>query len=337
MKALSGYSPSPTRRRLLAGGTAGLALAATGCGRGSTGRTASDRLRFGGGSSAVAAVAAREAGLFERRGLKVDVLPLKNGPSAVAATVAGALDFTFGDFLGWVAALSNGFVNSRLIAPANATGNQVILARKGSGVRTPADLIGRKFGVSAAPVFGLSVRLWLKQNGVDPSQVQLVVIEQGPEHVLGRGDVDAILAADPTAYQAISRYGATVLAGDPSAAVMPAGAGRACYYVNGDFLKDRPEVVTEVVQALHEGGRLFLEADPVTRARLMEPYVGLGVSQMQKEMPGLIESFRYPPVQLAAFDVEANQKWVDVAVRERALPRPQQIADFVDPRALRTA
>lgn len=283
----------------------------------------------------MAAVAAREAGVFERLGLQVDILPLKNGPSAVAATVAGALDFTFGDFLGWVAALSNGFLNSRLIAPANATGNQVILTRQGAGVRTPADLVGRKFGVSAAPVFGLSVRLWLRKNGVDPAKVQLVVIEQGPEHVLGRGDVDAILVADPNAYQAIAQYGATILAGDPSAAVMPAGAGRACYYVNGDFLSARPDTVTRVVEALHEGGRLFLKADPISRAKMMEPHLGLGVAQMQAQMPGLIESFRYPPVQLAAFDVEANQAWVDMAVRERALPRAQQIAGFVDARALR--
>lgn len=328
---------SPARRRLLIAGGAGLALAAAGCGPRPAGRSASDRIRFGGGSSAVAAAAAREAGVFKRLGLEVDILPLKNGPSAVAATVAGALDFTFGDFLGWVAALSNGFVNSRLIAPANATGNQVILARKGSGIRTPADLEGRKFGVSAAPVFGLSVRLWLRKNGVDPSKVQLVVIEQAPEHVLGRGDVDAILVADPNAYQAIAQYGATILAGDPSAAVMPAGAGRACYYVNGDFLKAQPETVTRVVQALHEGGRLFLDADPVSRAKLIAPYLGLGVEKMQAQMPGLIETFRYPPVQLAAFDVRANQAWVDLAVRERALPRPQQIADFVDARALRPA
>ncbi|MGA0545051.1 ABC transporter substrate-binding protein [Brevundimonas sp. VNH65] len=322
------------RRRLLQAASASLAVAAVGCGPRAGGRSAATPIRFGGGASAVAAVAAREAGVFERLGLQVDVLPLKNGPSAVAATVAGALDFTFGDFLGWVAALSNGFVNSRLIAPANATGNQVILARKGSGVVTPADLVGRKVGVAAAPVFSLSVRLWLRRNGVDPAQVQLVVIEQGPEHVLGRGDVDAILVADPNAYQAIAQYGATILAGDPSAEVMPAGAGRACYYVNADFLKARPETVTRVVQALREGGQLFLQAAPVDRARLMEPYVGLGVAKMQAQMPGLIESFRYPPVQLGGFDVAANQSWVDIAVRERALPRPQRIAEFVDARAL---
>jgi ABC-type nitrate/sulfonate/bicarbonate transport system substrate-binding protein len=329
---------SVSRRAALAGAlglTAPLALAA--CGKSNRVATTLNKpIRFGHSSAGVALSAAQATGAFARRGLQLSFQPITSGPSAVAATVGGALDFTFGDFLGWAAALGNGFKNCRLVAPANGNGNFVIVARK--GIDSPSQLAGKRIGVSSAPVFSLSVKLWLKQIGIDPSSVKLVLTSQGVEHALGRGDIDALLGFDPVVYRAEKLYGAKVIAGDPTEAVMPKGATRAAYYVNGDFLAAHPGVVDQVVDAIHEGARAWASATPLQKAQWSAPYLGgLDPQQMQREMPGLMEHFRYAPVQLAAFDVKANQAWVDIAVRGGALSHDVDIAPFVHRTALEAA
>lgn len=306
----------------------GLPLAAAGCG----GTSAQPRIRFGCGASAVAACTAAERGFFKKQGLDVDLTQIQSGPAAVAATVAGSLDFTFGDFLGWVGALGNGFRNCRLIAPANGNGNFKIVARK--EITSAADLVGKRIGVASPPMFGLSVRLWLQKIGIDPSTVKFVIVGQGAEHVLGRGDIDALLSFDPAIYRAEKLYNAHVIAGDPSEAVMPRGAGRACYYANGDFLKAHPDIVGRVVTALHQGARHFAAADQRERAEITAPYSGVSVDRMQQEMPGLLEHFIYTPAQLTGFDLAANQAWVDLAYREGALHTRVDIAPYVYKTAL---
>jgi ABC-type nitrate/sulfonate/bicarbonate transport system substrate-binding protein len=328
-------------RRAALWGALGLAapLMLSACGKPQTKAAApggKTRIRFGHTSAAVAVSAAQATGAFERRGLELALTPITSGPAAVAATVGGALDFTFGDFLGWASALANGFKNCRLVAPANGNGNFVIVARK--GIDTPQQLAGKRIGVASAPVFSLSVKLWLKQIGVDPGSVNLVLTGQGMEHALGRGDIDALLGYDPVVYRAEKLYGAKVIAGDPTEAVMPKGATRACYYVNGDVLAAHPDVVDRMVAAIHEGAREWARATPLQKAQWSAPYLGgLSPEQMQRDMPGLMESFRYPPAQLAPFSIAANQAWVDIAVQGGALSQRVDIAPFVHKTALEAA
>ncbi|WP_421730239.1 ABC transporter substrate-binding protein [Brevundimonas sp.] len=319
-------SASLSRRGLLLAGLGAPLVAGglSGCG----GKARDGRIRFGHSAAAVAASAAQDAGLFARHGLDVEFVQIQSGPSAVAATVGGALDFTFGDFLGWAAALCNGF-EAQLIAPANDTGNLVLLGRPGLAYNSPADLIGRRVGVSPAPVFSLAVRLWLQQQGVDPSKVNLTLVGPGAENALKRGDIDALLTFDPVSYRAVSQLGATRIAGDPTQAVMPHGAARACYYANADFLAARPDAVERMAAALREGGALFAAAAQVDKARITGPYIGQTVAQMEQELPGLIQAYDHTPPQLAGFDIAANQAWVDIAARDGALPRRIDIAPFV--------
>lgn len=328
---------SPSRRAALIGGlalAAPLSLAA--CGKPKApAKGGLTKLRFGAGSAAVAACTAKDAGIFQRNGLDVELMQIQSGPSAVAATVGGALDFTFGDFLGWASALVNGFTNCNLVAPANGNGNLVIIARP--GIDRPEQLIGKRLGVSPAPMFSLSVKLWLKQIGIDPNAVHLVLTGQGAEHALGRGDIDALLAYDPVVYRAHKLYGAKVIAADPTEAVMPKGASRACYYVNGDFLKAHPDIVERTVASLHEGARLWTAASPREKAQIVSPSSGLTVAQMETQMPGLVENFRHPPAQLTPFDIPAAQAWVDIAARDGALSKRVDISPYVYKTALEAA
>lgn len=321
------FPPAALSRRSLISAAVGLPLAG-GLLSACAPRPGSDRIRFGHTAAAVGASAAMDAGVFKRHGLDVEFIPITTGPAAVAATVGGALDFTFGDFLGWAAALCNGF-KAELVAPANDTGNLVFVGRPGLVYHSPADLVGRRIGVSPAPMFSLSTRLWLTQQGVDPERVNLVLVGPGAENALKRGDIDALLTFDPVSYRAVSQLGGKVLAGDPTTAVMPKGASRACYYANAEYLAAKPDVVERMAAALREGAVLFHNASKQDKARILAPYLGQTVAEMDQALPGLVEAFVHTPAQLTGFDLAANQTWVDTAAREGALPRDIDIAPFV--------
>jgi NitT/TauT family transport system substrate-binding protein len=68
-----------------------------------------------------------------------------------------------------------------------------VLALKKSGIRTPADLVGKKLG---APVFDAGRRaypIFAKANGLDAAKVNWVSMDpQLRETMLARGDIDAI-------------------------------------------------------------------------------------------------------------------------------------------------
>ena len=74
-----------------------------------------------------------------------------------------------------------------------------LVARAGSGIRTPQDCVGKKIGVPGLGAFlHVTFRAWLKQSGVDYRKVTFVEASF-PQHadLLRGGSIDAVVTADP--------------------------------------------------------------------------------------------------------------------------------------------
>ena len=74
-----------------------------------------------------------------------------------------------------------------------------LVAKSGSGIKTPADCVGKKIGVPGLGAFlHVTFRAWLKQNGVDYKKVNFVEASI-PQHgdLLRGGSLDAVVSADP--------------------------------------------------------------------------------------------------------------------------------------------
>lgn len=145
---------------------------------------------------------AKEEGFFARRALDVELkfIPINSTipaaiqsdslqiggptPSVYLQSVDGGLDHVV---------LAGGGVTSKAFTAFG------LLARAGSGIRTPQDCVGKKIGVPGLGAFlHVTFRGWLKQSGVDYRKVSFVEASF-PQHgdLLRGGAVDAVVSADP--------------------------------------------------------------------------------------------------------------------------------------------
>ncbi len=143
-----------------------------------------------------------DQGLFKKRGLDVEpkFIPINSTipaaiqsdslqiggptPSVFLQAVEGGLDHVV---------VAGGGVTSR-----SNTGFGLV-AKSGSGIKTPQDCVGKKIGVPGLGAFlHVTFRAWLKQNGVDYKKVNFVEASI-PQHgdLLRGGSMDAVVSADP--------------------------------------------------------------------------------------------------------------------------------------------
>jgi len=145
---------------------------------------------------------AQEEGFFAKRKLEVELkfIPLNSTipaaiqseslqiggptPSVYLQSVDGGLDHVV---------IAGGGVTSRSITGFG------LVARAGSGIRSPQDCLGKKIGVPGLGAFlHVTFRGWLKQSGVDYKKVNFVEASF-PQHgdLLRGGSIDAVVTADP--------------------------------------------------------------------------------------------------------------------------------------------
>ena len=145
---------------------------------------------------------AAEEGYFKKRNLDVELkfIPLNSTipaalqsdslqiggptPSVFLQAVDGGLDLVV---------LAGGGVTSKTMTGFG------LVARAGSGIRTPQDCLGKKIGVPGLGAFlHVTFRAWLKQSGVDYKKVTFIEASF-PQHadLLRGGSIDAVVTADP--------------------------------------------------------------------------------------------------------------------------------------------
>jgi NitT/TauT family transport system substrate-binding protein len=203
-------------------------------------------------------------GYFKAEKLNVSVDAGNGSGGAVTRVATGAYDMGFAD----LAALMEFHANNpdspnKPIAVMMVYNNTpaAVLALKKSGIRTPADLSGKKLG---APVFDAGRKAWpifAKANKV--TNVSWTAMDPPlRETMLVRGDVDAITGFSFTSLLNIEARGVkaddVVILPYPSYGVKLYGNA---VIVGEDFLKKNPEAVKAFLRAFTKGMRDVI-ADP---------------------------------------------------------------------------
>lgn len=294
------------------------------------------KLRFGIlGSSPIAALTAVDHGFFKQENLEIELVPLQSGPAAIAATTSGSVDLSYGDLLGWVGGLGNGFTNVLLIAPANGPAPSSLLVRDNSPIGGAAELKKKRVGTPQAPAFSISTKIWLEENGIGQNDVQFVVVPPSSEgQTLKAGSVDAVLAfSDLTALNAARQLPVKSIA-DPVTAAVPANATFAAYYANASFAKANAAAIDRAVRAIRRGGEAYNLSTPEERLKFNEKYANWDLQALGRDHPGFLKTFRFIQVQQGPIDVAATQGWADKAFKAGGLPRQVDIAPYIHPTAL---
>ncbi|MET3177960.1 UNVERIFIED_ORG: NitT/TauT family transport system substrate-binding protein [Variovorax guangxiensis] len=145
---------------------------------------------------------AAEEGYFKKRGLEVELKFIPLNSTIPAALQSDSLQIggpTPSVFLQAV----DGGLDLVLVAGGGLTSKTItgfgLVARAGSGIKSPQDCVGKKIGVPGLGAFlHVTFRAWLKDSGVDYRKVNFVEAAF-PQHadLLRGGSVDAVVSADP--------------------------------------------------------------------------------------------------------------------------------------------
>ncbi|MBB3382086.1 MULTISPECIES: aliphatic sulfonate ABC transporter substrate-binding protein [unclassified Rhizobium] len=214
---------------------------------------AATTLRIGWQKNSVLALAKRQGALEKRlsdRGISVEWSEFTSGPPLLEALGAGALDFgATGDVPPLFAQAANG----NLLYVGIYTGSpesSAILVRKDSPIQTLADLKGKKVAFKrGSSAHNVAVKA-LRKGGLTISDIQpLDLTPPDAAAAFKTGAIDAWSIWDP--YLAIAEA-------DPDTRILATARGIvdsfSYFLANGDFTKDNPQVIIDVIDELAKVG-----------------------------------------------------------------------------------
>jgi NitT/TauT family transport system substrate-binding protein len=142
-------------------------------------------------------------GYFKQEGLDVELVTLGGGGEAMTSLLGGDVDFTFASYPLLVQAQQKGKgkVNIKIVADASAAKPDVaaVVVKNDSPLRNPADLEGKKIGVSSTgSMADLAVMAGMKAAKADTSGIQWKVMKF-PDMLpkLQSGELDAAFLVEP--------------------------------------------------------------------------------------------------------------------------------------------
>ncbi len=194
-------------------------------------------------------------GLFRREGLCVELHTFETAEPLMDALLAGRL--TGGGFIPFpismAAELTGGVSLRHLAVQVEDDAHPVsrLLVRPGSGLRSLADLRGRRVAVLPTFAYHAWLEVLLRGAEVDPQSLEICELSPTCGAVaLSAGAVDALFTSDPAATLALTD-GAVPLEVEPSvprAVLYPLPVGS--FVVNAAFAEARPTAAAALARAL---------------------------------------------------------------------------------------
>jgi len=154
-------------------------------------------------------IVAEAEGLFEKRGVEVELVSFANAQERDATIQAGRLDGAVSDVLA-AAFLAAGGFDTRITSATD--GRYGIAAAPGSGLGSAAELAGKRVGLSTNTIIQYSVDAIVGASGLAPDAYTAVAIPKMPVRMemLLAGQVDAAGLPEPFLTTAVER-GATLV------------------------------------------------------------------------------------------------------------------------------
>lgn len=192
-------------------------------------------------------VAAQRLKLFEKEGINAEVTVYKGGAPSFEAMAAGAADFNVNG--AYLVALGRGKgVNSRIVATAGTKYAGWHLVVKGnSPIKSPAELAGKKVGISANGSISDFLSLWTMANrNVKFTRVPLGAGGMVPS--LASGNVDAMVIWSPVSYKIMQDGTARSILNFADAVQEDLNAG---WIATDEIIAKRPQAVQGTLNALY--------------------------------------------------------------------------------------
>ncbi|HWC29458.1 MAG TPA: ABC transporter substrate-binding protein [Dehalococcoidia bacterium] len=219
---------------------------------------------------------AEEQGIFDKAGVKVELVWFEGYLDSINALASGQLDANSQTLNDTLASVAAGADQRIVLVNDNSTGNDQIIVR--DGINSIADLKGKKVGIEAGVVDHFLLALGLRNAGLSLSDVEIVNLETGAAAAsFAAGQLDAVGAFAPFTTQALKRSGSKVLF---TSADFP-GSIPDHLVVSGDLVEDRPEDVQKLINAWFMTLD-YLKANPTKALEIMAKRAGVSVDEYKE-------------------------------------------------------
>lgn len=215
---------------------------------------------------------AADQGMFEERGLEVELTPAPNPTVMISALAAGSSDIGHTVVIPVLAASQAGIELSVVAGasgfPAVKPPTVGVIAREGSEIQSPADLEGKSVGVVGLESYHqVMVQRWMEENDADYSTVRFVEVAfPQMQDLLSSGNVDAVVSVDPFFSRMINE-GIGYTFGD-FVETMPDGIPIVVFVSLREWAEANPDKVTAFRDALIEANQFIQDNEDEARRSL---------------------------------------------------------------------
>lgn len=135
----------------------------------------------------------KDRGYFEEEGINLTINEGRGSANTVQVVAAGSDTFGMADSSSLIGLASRGAEIKSVMSLLNSTGYSVVSLAK-TGIRTPKDLEGKSFAVSAGDPLGQLFQAVAAHNGLDMSKISYVQVDPAAKVVsVLEGRTDALL------------------------------------------------------------------------------------------------------------------------------------------------
>ena len=228
--------------------------------------------------------AAKQAGIFAKNGLDVDLIEFRNGNEAIGAQRGGNVDLVLTIPGTAMVARERGFdlvlVVGNETSQAQAPDTGSIVVRKDSDIKTLKDLKGKTIAISGTHTQKtVAIQSLLKRNGVGPDDFKFIEMPYASQVDSLRGkQVEVVASLDPWTTLFRNSDFARILAYDyfESLPEQPIGG----WYARADYATKNGEAMKRFAQSMCDVAD-HMAADPARARKYIADYTGLDVALVQ--------------------------------------------------------
>lgn len=265
---------------------------------------------------------AKQAGIFAKNGLDVELIEFRNGNEAIAAQRGGHVDIVLSIPGTAMVAIERGFdlvlISQNETSQAKGPDSGALMVLNDSPIASLADLAGKRIALSGLhSQKTVAVQMVLREAGLDPGKVQFVELPYAshPDALRSR-QIDAVASLDPWTTQMRTSGLGRVLAWDyvDSIPRQPIGA----WYAMSAFVKTKREPVDRFARSIRAVIE-YMHADAARARQNVAAYTGLDVGLLA-EMPMNNWDYRIDP--------RTWQLVADMMTQSGELQHPHKAAEY---------
>jgi NitT/TauT family transport system substrate-binding protein len=262
-------------------------------------------------------------GFFKAEGLEVEPSIGQSGNELVTGMVSGSTEFAFLGYVPLMSARSQG-LPVKVVANADNGAETakdewtLLMSKKGSPIKTPADLAGKTIAVNALKGVGeVEIKAALDKRGVDPNSIKLLEIPF-PEMpaALDKGRVDVIWAPEPFLTSVLGAGGQSV---EAPLTTLGSKFPNGTYGTTEKEIAQNKDVVEAFARAINKSSD-YATAHP-DEARATIP-------TFTKIPPDVAKKIRLP-LWPTTIDRTKLQTLLDYAVKYKVIEKPPKLDDVI--------